>query len=243
MANKKGYSVHLNEIQKKEIQRRYLMDENYKTIIKDYDCSSGTFWNICRNLKQKKLIKEKNRQLEFLLNLTEAEKGWIGGILDGEGWIGISYQVPKSKNRFPYLLPRISVCSTTLIMQQKLYSLCGGHIYYSKADVKKKPNDRARYIWDLYSVEKILPFLEAILPYLVVKKIVGEEVLAYCKRRFNQKFNHKRQSYEECDIESYLKSRELNHRGAGKRGDKENESRVKRKDELLARLGVMARCS
>lgn len=113
--------------------------------------------------------------IKVLNDLKQVQLGWIAGIVDGEGYIGL---VPNTKHG---ITPRVDVSSTTKCMQDQLHSLVGGYIGEKKR--KNCPTYKKLWNWALWAVESVGPFLKVIGPLLVVKHRQAEVVLKFCERR------------------------------------------------------------
>lgn len=81
---------------------------------------------------------------------------YLAGFFDGEGSIGI----------YRYLEPTVQLGLTNEEMLRNLQNQWGGSVTKYKCKTNRKP----AWGWSLYSKAQIKPFLEAILPYLILKK-------------------------------------------------------------------------
>lgn len=170
MGNSKGFQTRLSSSQKEEIRSLYISGLPAVEIVQSFGCSTSNFWNVVRGLNAKIRETKFKKNVTRLERLAEAQRGWIAGIIDGEGYIGISRSTP-----------RIQVSSTTESMQNELHALVGGHLYKQS----RSGNDRDLFSWQLWSAEAILPFIKVIKPYLVVKKTVAQTVERFSERRLH----------------------------------------------------------
>ncbi len=92
--------------------------------------------------------------------ITEIEKGWVAGIIDGEGCIW------ENNNR-----PMLEVFNTDIRMLQKLKELFDGGIYNSTR--LDRPNSKPCWRWTLTG-NKARYCLNMILPFLIIK---GEKTI------------------------------------------------------------------
>lgn len=103
--------------------------------------------------------------------MTEIEKGYLAGIIDGEGTITLT----KDKE-FRY--PSVSVSSTTFNIVDYLHKTFGG-VVTQKKEQNRNPNWKQAYVW---KVERrvAISLLEEIVPYLLEprKKARAELILA-----------------------------------------------------------------
>ena len=104
-------------------------------------------------------------------HLSDAQKGWIAGILDGEGWVGCD----KRSRRIT-----IQVNNTDLKMIAALQLMCGGSKYPSK----KPRNDkwRQQYVWVLSRRENVLNLLTSVYPYLITKREAANRAFLHVGR-------------------------------------------------------------
>ena len=196
--------MHLTQEHRDEIRALYLQQVPYAKIVKRFGCSESNFWNVVRGLQFQ--VREEYFQYNVtrLNTLTEAQKGWIAGIVDGEGYIGLVENNPPDRKRS--LTPRIDVTSTTRIMQTTLRRLVGGCVGQPRDG---KPNEKPQHAWSLWAVETVGPFLQVITPYLIVKRRVAHVVLDFCERRRAVRG----QPYDARDWRALKRVRELNKRG------------------------------
>ena len=94
--------------------------------------------------------------------LTETEKSYIAGIIDGEGTITLS---KRRKNEMPS--PVISVSSTDLEVLHWLRTRLGGIICTKK---KYKTTHKQSYTWYIKLAGKCLNLLNDIELFLIIKR-------------------------------------------------------------------------
>jgi len=170
MGNGKGFQTRLSSSQKEEIRSLYLSGVPPVEIVQSFGCSTSNFWNVVRGLHHQVRADRFYQNAKRLELVPHVKMGWIAGIIDGEGWIGITRSTP-----------RVDVSSTTRSMQDELHGLIGGHIYH----MKRSGRERDLFSWQLWSAETILPFIRAIESLLVVKKGAAQIVGRFCERRLN----------------------------------------------------------
>ena len=96
------------------------------------------------------------------MELTDLEKGYVAGIIDGEGTITLTYV--HSSNKFR--APSIEVTSTTLEMLEKMKALAGGTI--SKVS-KRAEHHKQAYRWCI-RYNAVIDLLKEISEYLLEPK-------------------------------------------------------------------------
>lgn len=151
----------------------------------------------------------KTRLKPPVLNLTEIQKAYLAGLIDGEGYIGLAK--PKRKTGpykgSHYIYARMAIAMTTPMLNliQEEYKI--GKIYPPRPSKNKKHKDRLD--WHIYSNEcrSLLPL---IIPYLKVKQKQAGLLLEYLKLA-----DHKDKSelYRNKVNDIYLQLRLLNKRG------------------------------
>jgi hypothetical protein len=101
------------------------------------------------------------------MNLTEAEKGYLAGLFDGEGCVGYYERWTKA---VPYHSASLHVCMTDRRAPEWIMNKVG----YGKISFSQKSGERKSvYSWQLCNKPQIQEVLKAIRPYLTVK---GEQV-------------------------------------------------------------------
>ena len=105
--------------------------------------------------------------------LTDFQKGYIVGLLEGEGCLIISKGREK-RSRLGYSFGcNIKITNTNLELLNNLNEICVGKIYRSSKKNKV-------FNWCLMDKTKIVNLLEQLLPYLIIKKDRAEKMLEFC---------------------------------------------------------------
>lgn len=94
---------------------------------------------------------------------TELESAWLAGLIDGEGFVGLSY-LKKKDDPIRYYVPRIKVHMTHEETIRKLGEFCG-NVYENKA----QKNCNQAWAWECGSADT-LTILKLIQPFSVTKK-------------------------------------------------------------------------
>ena len=103
---------------------------------------------------------------------------YLAGFFDGEGSIGINASPRKDKSQKLYCSLRINVANVHPDVINELYLRFGGSIDIVNVG---KTNRRQAYRW-MIACKKAASFLEAIYPYLVVKREQAKLALIFQKR-------------------------------------------------------------
>lgn len=186
---------------RRKIRELYLKGASQVGLATRFRCSKGTVWSIVRDLLVQRRLNSHARTIEKYKRLTAAQRGWIAGIIDGEGWVGFS-----KLNNGAYIQPRIDVGSTTRRMQATLKKLLGGHIHRQS---RAEKNQKDMYRWSVWSYERVQAVLEIVAPYLIVKRKQAQVVLSYCRRRLSARYS----AIGFRDQQAYKRVRLLNKRG------------------------------
>ena len=144
--------------------------------------------------------------LDALLALSQADRGYIAGFFDGEG----SATVHDKKRKAPTF--RVAIVQNRISVLVWLQSLFGGHItgydYVSKTPNGSKYKQNSHY-WTLNGVDAPKFFLRFVLPHLRVKR---EEVLVL----LHLMENRHTMTEEEKDA-TYMRMREIRAEGSALR--------------------------
>jgi len=104
-------------------------------------------------------------------NLTETEKAWLAGVIDGEGSVGI-YRSADGRRI------EVQVCNTHFGFITKIRdvvgcgSICTRH-FHGSLHKGRKPLDQ----YTMKGSERGLKLLEQVLPYLIVRREKAEAIL------------------------------------------------------------------
>ncbi len=94
--------------------------------------------------------------------MTELEKSYIAGIIDGEGSIMLQ---KFHKNQFPS--PYVSIASTTIELLEWIKEKVGYGIIKNKKNYN--PEKHRDYYSYIFKYDDAIKFLEDIYPYLIIE--------------------------------------------------------------------------
>lgn len=144
------------------------------------------------------------------LHLSELEKAYIAGIMDGEGFIGLihSYRAKRQCNHFQ---PKVDMSNT----DERLIDWLKTRLSSLKPFVETKPardltNQKPVHHLMLFGPERISIFLEQIIPYMIIKKEMAEILLKYTKSRLGLR---KGSPYTIDPEKTYQLLRSMNQKG------------------------------
>ena len=106
--------------------------------------------------------------------MKRTELAYIAGIVDGEGYIGISADHRKRDPDRPCWRLRVSVTNTSEWLVQYLKFSVGGGVIVLKSDKRLRPC----YQWQI-GYGKAAEFLKLILPYLQLKRPQAEIAIKF----------------------------------------------------------------
>jgi hypothetical protein len=175
MGNSKGFQTRLTEEQKSEIRRLYESGVHHGEIVSRFKCSESAFWLIVRGLRNGVRQRAWAELESRLRGLPKEKLGWVAGIVDGEGYVGLG------KHGERWVNPRVSVASATRCMQEELVALVGVGTIGFRPNKKKKQRDC--FVWQLHTAQEVGGFLSAVGNLLVVKRDVASIVLGFCRTR------------------------------------------------------------
>lgn len=112
---------------------------------------------------------------------------WLGGIIDGEGSIGVTRMMSHRKN--PTYTARVSVGNTNMAIISeicKILDLIGitGHLEKRQRSVKNNDkNWKDAIVIQISNIKGVKCLLDTIFPYLIGKKAHAELVLRFINSR------------------------------------------------------------
>jgi len=108
--------------------------------------------------------------VDVLQNVTETEKAYIAGLFDGEGSIYIKY---SKQNRIRVI---VSIVNTNREVIEWLKSKSEfGKVYADGS--QGYLGYRTLYSWCIFGIPRIKSFLQAISPYLIIKRDKAQEII------------------------------------------------------------------
>lgn len=108
---------------------------------------------------------------------------YMAGVLDGDGSFSIIKKKGKYEGQSPLYYPLIQIANSSKELIDFVYAEFGGLLNTRKAYIAKDGSLRKiSYQWKLSQANPCLPFLEKIIPYLVIKKERAEFLRDYILR-------------------------------------------------------------
>jgi hypothetical protein len=110
--------------------------------------------------------------------LTETEKAYLAGLVDGEGCISITKNKPARRSLNPNYYVQTFVVNTDERVIRYCQETTGvGSVTFFPIS-KKKPKHKDQWTWCLRSASTV-DFLKQILPYMIVKKRQAELLIEF----------------------------------------------------------------
>jgi len=119
--------------------------------------------------------------------LTDFEKGYLAGLLDGEGTISVykntEKRIGRKRSKLGFTLGcHIRISNTNVELLRKVSEITGGKIYLSSKNNRKKKV----YVCQINDKAKIVEILEQLFPFLIEKKKRASKIIEFCKSRINR---------------------------------------------------------
>lgn len=149
-------------------------------------------------------------KIKVVRRLSDFERGWIAGLIDGEGSITINAE--KRSHRYSLgfsLRPNVSIANKNLELLKEVQYVIGDGI------ITENQNSKGHkcYHWSLNGLFVIKSLLKQILPDLIVKRPLAELVLDFCNSRINNLKGKAKAPYTAREIDIVRKVIELNKKG------------------------------
>lgn len=120
-----------------------------------------------------------------MIKLSDDERGYIAGIIDGEGSISLRLRRHEFNQGWD-IRPKITVDNTNKEVTEWLKDHTGGRVspkpIYRPAHLGKKPI----WLYRLTGIVNIRALLEELLPLLIIKHEHAEIMLEYCNLRMQR---------------------------------------------------------
>jgi hypothetical protein len=191
-----------------------------------YDMSESNI----RHILSKNKIPLRSRLVEVNM-LSETEKAYLAGLVDGEGWIGVELKMPEHTNgcRRASFMVTVRVVNTKRKCLDWIENKTGvGTVHPSRKKIK---GQRLVYEYRACTLQAAA-ILKQIAPYLIIKQEQAKLVMTLAEIRFKQKksgMNGITNEEWEKQYEIYKQVKMLN-----KRGDETKEFKIRTIQEIAA---------
>jgi len=175
-------------------EERFLRDNYLKLTYQNLAKTlNRTLRSIEKKIYQLKLYSEKIQACKIPPTLSETDRAYIAGLIDGEGSIGFSIHY---RNEIPFrirTLLRIDLTNKVplkwIAKKIDLFELSAKpcSVYEHKCYEKNPAHKKSVYSLHLANRLQIEPLLLAILPYLQIKREIAKELLNFYKSNYRYK--------------------------------------------------------
>lgn len=148
-----------------------------------------------------------------LLFPSEIELSYLAGLIDGEGSFYFNCAFMAGKERHRRLLACFSMSNTQKELTDVIYDICarlGANMRYRSDNYK----GQKRKTWQVetYRMANTKKLIEAVMPYLVGKKVRAQLMLDFINHRFVHVAGCKghRAPYDDYEIEKAQQVRDIN---------------------------------
>jgi len=183
---------------------------------------------IIQAVAKRKSIKYKTtKEMEF----TERERGWLEGIIDGEGHISIHKHFVKN-NRFQWIF-RLCISNTNLDLCKKIGNMVNGRI--SITPENKEMNHKTSYVFYVYrnNMKNVLSQLKLVAKEKQRKLILEALILSDNIKYVKDGYNLTRPKEHDEKMENIWKEiKKLNRRGV-KEIEIVSESKIKPRNKKM----------
>ena len=146
-------------------------------------------------------------------SLSEAQRGYLAGFLDGEGGIQITHSQRPDREYKTALHPAVYFCNTHRGSINTLRRwLGGGSISRRKGTI----NHNDTYVLTVSGVRSISTLLGFLMPCMIIKVPQAKAMLSYCSSRLTHYRGNDR-IFNEKELRLYTILKQLNLRGGAKK--------------------------
>jgi hypothetical protein len=108
--------------------------------------------------------------------MTDIELGYLAGIIDGEGWLGLAKETERRNHSGVNLKPCLVIGSTTHILLERLIQITSMGRISRKYDYSERKKPMWLLWWSANSMRILLPRL---LPHLIIKRKQAELMICF----------------------------------------------------------------
>jgi len=160
----------------------------------------------------------------MVLKTNEKEIAWLAGFIDGEGYLGIERQRKKETAKQTASLlyhPYLIIANSNYNVLEFIREYVGyGYIYevQRKKSKSRHNNEKPSFQYKLTKMDKLMPLLNALQPYLHLKQQQCDLLLKFINirqsaKRITGRGHRGSTSFSNLEEEIYQKLRILNKRG------------------------------
>lgn len=146
------------------------------------------------------------------MSQREMDLAYLAGLIDGEGYIGISSNAQKTRKQYT---PRVTITNTNVALINEVRRILDNEsIAYHVMDWDARlDSQKVRYTVEANGFRRALKLLFIIEPYLVAKRQQAQFVLAWLWSRLTHGSGFTRVPYTDSETALVEAVKELNHKG------------------------------
>lgn len=143
--------------------------------------------------------------------LSDAQKGYLAGFLDGEGGIQITRGTRHGREYDIALHPTVYFCNTCLGSVRRIKEWLGRGTLVRRSEVG---NHKDTFILHTTGTRNIKELLTCLRPYLIIKTRQERVMFQYCESRLSHCRGNERR-YTKQELRLYTTLKKLNRKGGG----------------------------
>lgn len=143
--------------------------------------------------------------------LSETQRGYLAGFLDGEGGIQITMSQRANREYKTALHPTVYFCNTHSGSIFEMRRWLGGGSITRRIAVG---NCKDTYVLSISGVRSIVGLLHFLIPSLIIKSKQAEVMIQYCESRLTHYRGDDRRFTDE-ELRLYTRLKDLNRKGGG----------------------------
>lgn len=114
-------------------------------------------------------------------HLSETEKAYLAGIIDGEGHIALHHHSKKGKPGNYYYVIHVAVVNTSTTLKKWFERHMSKNATFFISHRENRPQWRDCWHWTMNGAQQCMVFLREISPYLIIKKKQAELLSRGCR--------------------------------------------------------------
>jgi len=119
---------------------------------------------------QMRMLKHEYQLKPLTIKLPKDKVGYLAGLIDGEGSITLSHH-------HTWWQIKVRIFNTSPELMNFLKETFGGIVYTQKQLNKAIKATKTYYVWEVKGKRNVKALLEAVIPFLVIKKKQAQEAL------------------------------------------------------------------
>ena len=143
--------------------------------------------------------------------LSESQRGYLAGFLDGEGGIQITRSRRANREYKVALHPTVYFCNTYRRAIYEMKNWLGG----GSITRRREPgNHKDSFVYSISGVRSVRALLTFLLPAMIIKKHQARVMISYCDSRL-QHYRGNDRRFTRKELRLYTRLKGLNKKGGG----------------------------